>query len=164
VQAASWAVTKTSGTAAPVGGNDLSRLRTPFGTRRFECGKDFHRSIGIPREDKPARLTQLAKNYDLFGAAAAFLFALDHQMGPGQCAHLGMLMQSIALVAEAKGLVTCMQELWMTRHTFIRRFFAIRDELQVYRGMAVGYADAAHPINSERTTRAPVDELMTFRC
>ena len=49
-------------------------IREPFRTRRFECGKDLHRSFGIPREDKPARLTQLAKNYDFFGATAAFFF------------------------------------------------------------------------------------------
>ena len=82
------------------------------------------------------------------GATAAFFFALDRQIGPGQWAHLGMLMQSIALVAEAKGLVAWMQESWMTRHTSVRRSVAIPDELQVYCGMAVGYADAAHPINS----------------
>jgi hypothetical protein len=36
----------------------------------------------------------------------------------------------------------------VTRHILVRRFFAIPDELQVYCGMALGYADAAHPINS----------------
>jgi nitroreductase len=139
-------------------------IEEPYRARRFECGEDLYRSIGIPRDDKPARLTQLAKNFDFFGATAAFFFAIHRQMGPGQWAHLGMLMQTIALVAEAQGLATCFQESWMTRHTFIRRFFAIPDELQVYCGMAVGYADPAHPINSWRTTRASVDELATFYC
>lgn len=139
-------------------------IKEPYRTRRFECGEDLYRSIDIPRDDKPARLTQLAKNYDFFGATAAFFFAIDRQMGPGQWAHLGMLMQSIALVAEAKGLATCMQESWMTRHTFVRRFFAIPDELQIYCGMAVGYADPKHPINGWRTTRASVDDIATFRC
>jgi hypothetical protein len=41
------ATLKTSGTAAPAGGHDLSRLRTPFGTRRFEwvAGKLVQRSM-----------------------------------------------------------------------------------------------------------------------
>ena len=41
------ATLKTSGTAAPAGGHDLSRLRTPFGTRRFEWlgGKLVQRSM-----------------------------------------------------------------------------------------------------------------------
>lgn len=137
-------------------------IKEPYRTRRFECGEALYRSLGIPREDRASRLGQLAKNYEFFGATAAFFFAIDRQMGPGQWAHLGMLMQTIALVAEDRGLATCMQEAWMARHSLIRRFFAIPDELQVYCGMAVGYADNAHPINSWRTERAPVDEFATF--
>lgn len=138
-------------------------IKEPYRTRRFECGEALYKSLGIPREDKMGRLTQLAKNYDFFGAPAAFFFAIDRQMGPGQWAHLGMLMQTIALVAEDKGLSTCMQEAWARRHSLIRNFFGVPDELQIYCGMAIGYLDRDAPINSWRTTRAPVDEFATFR-
>src|SRR5688572_21027919 len=37
-------------------------LWDPFRTRRFECGEDLYATIGIPRDDKPARLRQLFKN------------------------------------------------------------------------------------------------------
>lgn len=137
-------------------------IKEPYRTRRFECGEALYKAIDIPREDKLARLGQLARNYDFFGAPAAFFFALDRQMGPGQWAHLGMLMQTIALVAEEKGLGTCMQEAWMRRHGLIRSFFSVPDEMHVYCGIAVGYADKAAPINAWRTTRAPVDEIATF--
>lgn len=137
-------------------------IKEPYRTRRFVCGEALYKSIGIPREDKAGRLMQLAKNYDFFGAPASFFFALDRQMGPGQWAHLGMLMQTIALVAEEKGLATCMQEAWARRHSLIRRFFAIPDELQLYCGIAVGYKDPDAAINSWRTERAPVDEIATF--
>lgn len=138
-------------------------IKEPYRTRRYECGEALYKSIGIPREDKLGRLSQLARNYDFFGAPAAFFFALDRQMGPGQWAHLGMLMQTIALVAEERGLATCMQEAWARRHSLVRAFFAIPDELQIYCGMAIGHADTAAPINSWRTTRAEVDEFATFR-
>jgi len=138
-------------------------IKEPYRTRRFECGEALYASIGVPREDKMGRLTQLAKNYDFFGAPAALFFALDRQMGPGQWAHLGMLMQTIALAAEAKGLASCMQEAWARRHSLIRNFFAVPDELQIYCGMAIGYADKDAPINAWRTTRAAVDEFATFR-
>lgn len=137
-------------------------IKEPYRTRRFECGEALYKSLGIGREDRPARFAQLAKNFDFFGAPAAFFFTIDRQMGQGQWAHLGMLMQTIALVAHAKGLATCMQESWMTRHTLVRRFFGVPDEHQVYCGMAVGYEDKSSPINSWRTERAPVDEFATF--
>jgi nitroreductase len=137
-------------------------IKEPYRTRRYACGEALYESLGIARENKAERLGQLAKNFEFFGAPAALFFAIDRQMGVGQWAHLGMLMQTIALAAEAHGLATCMQESWMMRNLLVRRFFAIPDELQFYCGMAVGYADEQAPINSWRTARASVDELATF--
>ncbi|HEY2775283.1 MAG TPA: nitroreductase [Candidatus Binatia bacterium] len=139
------------------------QIKEPYRSRRFECGEALYRSIGIPREDKPSRIGQLAKNFDFFGAPAAFFFAIDRQMGPGQWAHLGMLMQTIALVAESRGLASCMQESWMQRHSLVRRFFEVPDHWQLYCGMAIGYRDDAAAINSWRTERAHVDEFASFR-
>jgi nitroreductase len=137
-------------------------LKEPYRSRRFKCGEDLYSTINIPREDKGARLNQMAKNYDFFGAPAAFFFAIDRIMGPGQWAHLGMFMQTIALVTEEAGLASCMQEFWMLRHNLVRAYFGIPDELQLYCGMAIGYPDRNHPINSLRTERAAVDEFATF--
>jgi nitroreductase len=137
-------------------------LKEPYRSRRFKCGEDLYATIGIPREDKSARLSQMAKNLEFFGAPAAYFFAIDKTMGPGQWAHLGMFMQTIALVAQEHGLATCMQEFWMLRHELVRSYFNIDEELQVYCGIAVGYADTAHPINTLRTERAEVDEFATF--
>lgn len=137
-------------------------LKEPYRTRRYVCGEALYASIGIPREDTPGRLRQLGRNYEFFGATAAVFFTIDRQMGLGQWAHLGMLMQSVALVAESIGLATCMQEAWMTRHSFLRRFFEIPEHLQTYAGIAIGYADDSAPINQWRTERAPLDEFVIF--
>src|SRR4029450_10692608 len=37
-------------------------LWDPFRTRRFQNGEDLYATIGIPREGKPARLRQRARN------------------------------------------------------------------------------------------------------
>src|SRR5262249_22710852 len=37
-------------------------IKEPYRTRRFKCGEDLYAAIGIPRENKGARLKQLAKN------------------------------------------------------------------------------------------------------
>ena len=137
-------------------------IKEPYRTRRFTCGEMLYASIGIPREEKGLRLQQLARNFDFFGAPAALFFTIDRQMGPGQWAHLGMLMQTVALAAEDMGLATCMQEAWANRHGFVRGFFAIPDDLQLYAGMAIGYPDRDAPINGWRTERASVDEIATI--
>lgn len=137
-------------------------IKEPYRTRRFVCGEALYASIGIPREEKGLRLQQLARNFDFFGAPAALFFTIDRQMGPGQWAHLGMLMQTVALAAEDMGLSTCMQEAWANRHGFVRNFFGIPEELQLYAGIAIGYADRSAAINGWRTERAPVDEIATI--
>ena len=38
-------------------------LGEPYRSRRFKCGEDLYAALNIPREDKPARLRQFAKNF-----------------------------------------------------------------------------------------------------
>ena len=138
-------------------------LEEPYRTRRFKVGEDMYAKLGIPREDKAARFARLAENYNFFGAPVAFFFVIDRCMGHGQWAHLGMFMQSLALVAEEAGYGTCMQEAWgMVRDSLGKHFELPENEL-VYCGMALGVPDMDHPVNSLRSERAPVDEFATFK-
>ena len=66
------------------------------------------------------------------------------------------------LVARGHGLPTCPQQAWVSWHRTMRDFLALPDNLMVYSGMALGYADAAAPINGWRSPRAPVDDFATF--
>ena len=50
------------------GGHYPPSLWEPYRTRRFANGEDLYRTLGIPREDKAARLEQLSKNAEFFGA------------------------------------------------------------------------------------------------
>jgi nitroreductase len=138
-------------------------LKEPYRSRRFKNGEDLYRTIGIPREDKAARLNQLAKNFNFFGAPVGLFFAIDRQMEPGQWADLGMYMQSIMLLAMEKGLSTCPQEAWGLWHKTVGEFIELPPHLMLFCGMALGYVDRAHPINSLRADRADLSEFATIR-
>jgi nitroreductase len=137
-------------------------LKEPYKARRFKCGEDMYATINVPREDKFGRLLNFARNFEFFGAPAAFFFAIDRQMQQGQWADLGMFMQSIMLLARERGLHTCPQEAWAIWHKTIGEFFSIPAELMLFCGMGIGTMDEAHPINTLRTERAPLDEFATF--
>ena len=137
-------------------------LKEPYKARRFKCGEDLYATINITREDKFGRLMQFARNFDFFGAPAAFFFAIDRQMQQGQWADLGMFMQSIMLLAREHGLATAPQEAWAVWYKTIGEFFSIPSEFMLFCGMAIGYMDEGHPINRLRTDRAPLDEFVTF--
>src|SRR3974390_2480767 len=49
-------------------------LWEPFRRRRWQCGEDLYSVLGIPREDKPARLRQFARNAEFFGAPVGLFF------------------------------------------------------------------------------------------
>ena len=83
-------------------------------------------------------------------------------MGHGQWAHLGMLMQSIALVALERGISSCMQEAWGRQRNTLEKHFKLGADEMVYCGMALGYADETAPVNTLRADRASVDEIATF--
>jgi len=138
-------------------------LKEPYRTRRYRVGEDMYALLGIPREDKPARLRQVARNYDFFGAPVGLFFVIDRTMGHGQWAHLGMFMQSLALAALDHGLATCMQEAWARVRESLHRHFNLPENELIYCGMALGYADSSAPVNRLRSERAPVEAFADFR-
>ena len=140
-----------------------ANLWEPFRSRRFKVGEDMYAILGIPREDKAARLLNLSKNFTFFGAPCALFFITDTRMGHSQWAHLGMLMQSIALAAVERGLASCMQEAWARMRTPLHAHFGLGETELIYCGMALGYADETAPINTLRSDRAAVDEIAELR-
>ena len=137
-------------------------LHEPYRSRRYKCGEDLYAALGIPREDKPARLRQFAKNLQAFGAPMVLFFSIDRAMGMNQWAHLGMFMQTIMLLAVEEGLATCPQESWSVFHGTVANFIGLPDDQMFYCGMAIGYADRDHPVNRWRTDRADLEELVKF--
>lgn len=137
-------------------------LKEPYRTRRYKCGEDLYATIDIPRSDKPARLRQLAKNFDFFGAPVALFFAIDRNMQQGQWADLGMYLQSVMLLAREHGLHTCPQEAWARWPQTVGGFLKIPPELMLFCGMGLGRMDESHPINTLRTDRASLAETVQF--
>ena len=127
----------------------------PYRTRRFANGEDLYRTLGIPREDKAARLEQLAKNAEFFGAPVGIFVCVDERMGLPQWADLGIYLQSLMLLAVHHGLATCAQGFWRRYAGTLQRQLALPEPYHVACGVALGYEDEAAPINALRSTRAP---------
>jgi nitroreductase len=137
-------------------------LWEPFRTRRFAVGEQMYGLVGIPREDKAKRLEWFGRNFEFFGAPVGLFFAIDRRFDRGQWAHLGMFMQSIALLAVEKGLGSCMQECWAMRARSIAAFLGVPNTEMIYCGMALGYPDPSEPVNRLRSARAGLEEFVTF--
>ena len=123
----------------------------------------MYAKLGIPREDKAGRFARLLENYNFFGAPVGLFFVIDRCMGHGQWSHLGMFMQSLALVAVEEGYGTCMQEAWGMVRKSLHAHFDLPENEVLYCGMALGVPDPDQAVNTLRSERAPVAEFATFR-
>ena len=140
-----------------------SPLPEPYRTRRHRSGEALYEAIGIPRDDRAARLAQFARNFDAFGAPVLLLFSVGRIFDRPQWAHLGMFIQNLMLLAEERGLATCAQEAWAAVHDVVARHIELPPERIFYCGMALGHADPDAPINGLRTERVDVEEFARFR-
>ena len=136
-------------------------LTEPYRSSRFKVGEDMYATIGIPREDKPGRLAQFAKNIDFFGAPAAIFCFVERQMGPPQWSDLGMFLQTFMLLAQEAGLDTCPQEAWAVYEQAVSEFVEAPEGQRIFCGVAIGHADLEHPINAV-VSREPLDVFARF--
>jgi nitroreductase len=130
-------------------------LKEPYRSSRFKVGEDMYALLGIPREDKRARLRWIARNFDFFGAPSGFFCFVDRQMGPPQLSDLGMFLQTFMLLAREAGLDTCPQEAWAMRADSVAEFVGAAPELMLFCGMAVGYRDPDAAVNTLVSDREP---------
>jgi nitroreductase len=138
-------------------------LTEPYKTRRFKIGEAMYATMNIAREDKMARLNFFSGNWEFFGAPVGLIITIDRQMQQGQWADVGMFLQSIMLLAREHGLHTCPQEAWAVWHRIIREYLNVPEEEMIFCGIAIGYADEAHPVNALHSERAPLEEWVTFK-
>lgn len=132
-------------------------LTSPYKDRRYEIGELMYAEIGVERADREGRRGWFGRNFQFFGAPIAFFCHVDRQMGPPQWPDLGMFLQSFMLLAEEAGLATCAQECWAMYPDTMARFLGTPDNLMLFCGMAIGYADETHPLNRLKSPRVPFE-------
>ena len=57
-------------------------LKEPYRTSRYELGEEMYSLLNIPRDDKAARIAQVMKNFNFFGAPVGLFCFIDKGMGP----------------------------------------------------------------------------------
>jgi nitroreductase len=137
-------------------------LAEPYRSRRFAVGEAMYARLGIPREDKAARLAWFANNYALFGAPVGLFCFVPRDHGPPQWSDCGMMLQTLMLLLVEAGLDSCAQEAWSILPKTVGGFFGVPDALMLFTGMAIGYRDPQAPVNAWDVPRAPLDEVATF--
>ena len=130
--------------------------------RRRECGFQLYESVGVERGDRAAGNRQAAENFRLFGAPHVMIVTTDAKLGTYGAVDCGAYVGNVLLAAESLGLAAIPQAALASRSGFIRRHFGLGDDRLVVCGISFGYEDVTHPANAFRTSRAGLDEAVTF--
>jgi nitroreductase len=130
--------------------------------RRRECGWQLYDSVGIARGDREASRSQGLKNFEFFGAPHLAVVTCDSEMGVYGAIDCGAWVANFMTAATAAGLGCIAQAALAAHPAVVREHFGLPDSQWVICGIAFGYADTAHPVNSFRTARAPLEEVVTW--
>ncbi|MFN4089382.1 MAG: nitroreductase [Alphaproteobacteria bacterium] len=145
--------------------SDLPRPREYRGVylqRRRESGFQLYNTLGIPRGDKAGYERQAMENFRLFGAPHVAIVTTDEALDVYGAVDCGAFVGNFMLAAQSLGVASVAQAALARFAPFVRAHFGIPDDRLLVCGISFGYADAAHPANGYRTSRASVAEAVTF--
>ncbi|GAB92547.1 nitroreductase [Gordonia rhizosphera] len=130
--------------------------------RRRESGWQLYEAVGVARGDREASARQAFENFRFFGAPHVALITTDAEQGTYGAVDAGLYVATFLLVARSLGIATIPQAALAGQSDFFREYFQIPDDRKVLVGISFGYADEAHPANSYRTSRAPLEQVVTW--
>ncbi|WP_262849795.1 nitroreductase [Mumia quercus] len=130
--------------------------------RRRESGYALYASLGIARSDGEARGVQMLKNFSFFGAPQVAVITTDRSQGVYGAIDCGGYVTNLLNAAYAHGVATTPQAAVAMYSDHVREFLGLADDRLVVCAVALGFADEDHPVNGFRTSRASVDDTVTF--
>lgn len=139
------------------------KLWEPYRSRRYQNAEALYATINIGREDNAARTRQVSRNFEFFGAPVGLFVFIDRRLGPPQWSDLGMYIQTFMLLAVERGLDVCAQESWALWPRAVMDYLGVKEPLMLFCGMALGYRDDHHPINTLQTPREPLASVAELR-
>ena len=137
-------------------------LPSPHRDYRFQVGEDLYGALGIPREDKMARMMWFARNFQFFGAPVALFCSTLRTMGPPQWSDMGMYLQTLMLLLREEGLDSCAQECWAIYPQTVGAWLGYPADRMLFSGMAIGYQDEADQANRFQSRRAKLEDFAQF--
>ncbi len=129
--------------------------------RYGELGKVVLSVQGIKRDDKDARDKYYQDMVSIFDAPCLILACISRDnLVEYQMLDIGLITQTICLMAHDKGLGTCLLAAAARYPAEIRKIAAIPDDKKIVVGIALGYPDPSVPLNNFERNRAKLDEIV----
>ena len=126
--------------------------------RRKACGQALYQSLEIALDDIEGKKLHKRRNYNFFGAPVGLIIFLDQEMPKGSWLDVGLFIQNFLLAAQDFGLATCAQASFADYPDVVRSVLSL-EKMDIVCGIALGYEDSNHPLNSYRTERESLESF-----
>jgi nitroreductase len=131
--------------------------------RYKNLGKSVFQALGIPREDKEARLQHFAHMFALFDARAVILLTVDKEISLEYAMlDAGLFLQTFCLLAHDKGLGTCILAATVMYPEITHKILSIPENKRLIIGAALGWPDTDAPVNRFERDRGDVEEFVQW--
>jgi nitroreductase len=119
--------------------------------------------LGIDLQDNAAIKVNMETGSRLWGAPVLIVLCMDHTLMASSAYDIGLLTQNILLAARNLGVDSIVAMGLVTHPDILRKEIEIPDSQQIVIGVALGYQDEQSVINSFRSSRRPIQEVVTFK-
>lgn len=144
---------------APAPAHFPEPLPDVFRARLTDFGARYYASLGIDRNDTPARTRQTEQNFSFFGAPVGLIFSIDRRLNPHSWIDIGLFAQNLMIAAKARGIDTCPQVSFAPFHDLIASHLHMPPEEVTAFGMSMGYGDPEAKVNQTRMPRERVQDF-----
>ncbi|SIR59414.1 nitroreductase [Pseudacidovorax sp. RU35E] len=133
-----------------------------YQARRRECGLALYDAVGVAKGDREASARQALENFRFFGAPHVAIVTSDEALGVYGAVDCGAFVSNFMLAATSLGVATVPQAALASRADVLRAQLGLAADRRVVCGISFGFADDTHPANGFRTTRAGLDDVLTW--
>ncbi|WP_428288654.1 nitroreductase [Hydrogenophaga sp.] len=134
----------------------------PYLARRRECGFQLYQAVGVERGDKAGGARQALENFRLFGAPHVAILTSDPGLDVYGAVDVGGYVQVLLLAMQAHGVAAIPQAALAAHSGLAKSLLGIDPARKVVCAISFGYEDTSHVANSYRTSRASLDEAVTW--
>jgi nitroreductase len=126
------------------------------GARVDDFGRRYYSALGIDRADTVARARQTGRNFVFFDAPVGLIFTIHAALTKHSWLDFGLLVQTLMLAAQVRGLATCPQVSFVRFQSVIAEQLGLGPEELVTCGMSLGYENVQAAVNRLDMPREPM--------
>lgn len=142
--------------------NYFGDFKGEYRKRQVDCAVALYDNMGIARNDKPARLGALLRNYQFFDAPHVAFIGMPTDFDIVNGLDVGIYLQTLMLIMRAHGIDSCAQGALAYYPKPVKEALNIPDDIGILVGLSFGYEDESVPANQTRTPRADLAQAVSF--